>query len=589
MPQRLLLTKNAQFFTQKPNINLDSALSELVTAATANRVPNANSLISLTREARVIPETNISYRLTVDVYPSIRDVYFWDNEDISDLIYAYFIIIEMHNFIGLFRKSCSDISRCLDRYFENVTPESLTATFDDSVVDFQKISLRNMTISDRALRARSYEAADLKGLLSSHAAGRSIPYFFKIRQGSKIRTISANSARIVEAANRVGIEEIALWVKQQIDLLANPSRDKDFLKSFAKQVALRDVIARTEPCALLIESNALSDRLEEENLEIYRKARNTNILLKLSSRSRDLLIQSLEKVYEIDTNKRITHHENTSKIRVNDKSITLSSKLLNRFWLVTADGSEISLQNFIIRHNLFSVCFADPRFMYFMGRCFEDSAGIAEVDSLLNLLQPIPELINVTSEKGQINPRSRDFDLNSMFKAIELHHANDDYVFCDDFGNEWADHITFNRQEPSICFIHSKFGDLSTSASNLHDVVGQGIKNLGSMYFTNHTFQRKLAGKLNTNYLSSLIPRVRKSIPGAIDLYTEALLKEYRLNRKCILACSFISKQQITNEFRTMAQGSRVRGNVIQLFWILSSFAHAAKENNIEPIIYCRS
>lgn len=160
--------------------------------------------------------------------------------------------------------------------------------------------------------------------------------------------------------------------------------------------------------------------------------------------------------------------------------------------------------------------------------------------------------------------------------------------FCDDLGNEWADHITFNRQDQSICFIHSKHGDVSTSASNLHEVVGQGIKNLGSMYFTNEHLQRKHTAKFVINYENTQIPRIRKAIAGSFDSYTKSLLREYRLVRKCILACSFLSKQQVAQEFQTMAQGTRVRGHVIQLFWILSSFAHAAKENNVEPIIYCQ-
>ena len=63
-----------------------------------------------------------------------------------------------------------------------------------------------------------------------------------------------------------------------------------------------------------------------------------------------------------------------------------------------------------------------------------------------------------------------------MFGFVENICTNQNYIFCDDLGDEWADHITFNLTDLSISFIHSKHGDISTSASNLHDVVGQGIK-----------------------------------------------------------------------------------------------------------------
>ncbi len=177
-----------------------------------------------------------------------------------------------------------------------------------------------------------------------------------------------------------------------------------------------------------------------------------------------------------------------------------------------------------------------------------------------------------------------------MFGFVEAIHADDDYIFCDDLGDEWADHITLNLSDSSISFIHSKQGEVSTSASNLHDVVGQGIKNLGNMYFSKAEIVLKIAS-LDSQYKSgsgvqTQINRIRKSTPnfnGDIDL----LLKNHKLHRKCILSCSFLSKNQIENEFNKLKRGERVRGNIVQLLWILSSFSHAAKEANVIPIIYC--
>ena len=221
MPDRLLLTRNAQFFTPKVNVNLNEVLAELADAASTNVVPQRQFLLNESRVPRTIPQSDSTYTLTVRVFPTTREVYFWEGGDIEDQIYAYIIAIEVDGFIALFRKSCADISAVLDKYLNPVQSDVLTGTFADSQVDFQKISIRNMTISDRALRARSYEATDLKGLLSSHAAGRSIPYFLKIRQGNRIRTISANCARIVESADRARIDDLAVWVKQRIAAYAS--------------------------------------------------------------------------------------------------------------------------------------------------------------------------------------------------------------------------------------------------------------------------------------------------------------------------------------------------------------------------------
>ncbi len=588
MPDRLLLTRNAQFFTVKADVDLDQALGDIADAASANMLPGSDFLVDEARITRAIPHSDLTYTLTARVFPTTREVYFWDGGDIEDQVYAYLIVIELQGFVALFRKSCADISTALDDHLEPVQSDLLTATFADSEVDFQKISIRNMTISDRAVRARSYEAADLKGLLSSHAAGRSIPYFLKIRHGSRIRTISANSARIVESADRARVDDLATWVQQQISLLAHPNVDKEFLQSFARQVALRDVLSGTRPSAILIESGAIFDAITNGGIAIHRKTNRTGRLAPLTNKGRDLLFQALEKVYEIDDEKKIVGHEDTTKVRVNEKSITFSSKPLKRIWLDDG-GKQISLQKYIIKHGLFSVCFADPQFMYFMGRCFKDAAGVAEVGTLLNILQPIAHLGTASSEKGTWATTSTSFETTSVFGVVEAQHAGDDFIFCDDLGTEWADHITLKKSDPCICFIHSKHGNnVTTSASKLHDVVGQGIKNLGNMYFTVEGFAKKHADKFATNYLDSQIARVRRAPSDQVSVYTKALLADYRLLRKCILACSFISKQQVTQQFQAIASGQPTPGHVVQLFWILSSFAHAAKEYNVVPVVYCQ-
>ena len=156
-------------------------------------------------------------------------------------MYAFIILIEYQNYLAIFKKSCANISELLKEHFTLVDSRDLTSTFGDNDVEFQKIALRNMTISDRAMRARSYEAADLKGLLSTHSAGRSIPFYLKLRQGAVTKTISG-TGRLVESSQRKSLDEIAVWVREQVELIENPSNDNNFLDSFAKKVELSDVL-----------------------------------------------------------------------------------------------------------------------------------------------------------------------------------------------------------------------------------------------------------------------------------------------------------------------------------------------------------
>lgn len=550
MPERLELTKNAQFYIPNNPID-DSIVNEILEAAVGNMDTEGDFVVESFRAEKNIEESDLNYRYSIRVFPSTRPVYFI-NEPLEDKIYAFIILI------------------------------------DDNSVEFQKIALRNMTISDRAMRARSYEAADLKGLLSTHSAGRSIPYYMKLRQGSITKTISG-TGRLVESSQRKALDEIALWVKEQIKLIENPSGDNKFLDSFAEKIELRAVLDICEPTAILVEATPLYERIESDGLTLkYMTTRGNRIVI--SSRVKNLLFLALEKVYELDSECKVRGRESCSRLRRNEKSLTLTSKILTKF-RVFENGQEVTLQKYIIKNGYYSVTFSDPKYMYFMGSCFKDSSGISEINSILEILHPKNEILRVTSEKGKFSDTSTEFDKDSMFSAVEDLHQDDDYIFCDDLGIEWADHIALNRAESNISFIHSKHGSESTSASNLHDVVGQGIKNLGSMYFTKEQMIEKINGKFlntyNNNGCNTNISRIRKGDPATIDNYLDGLLKDYKLHRKCILSCSFLSKSAVAAEFQKIQRGEPVSGHVTQLLWIISSFAHAVKDMNAIPIIYC--
>ncbi|SMG53309.1 hypothetical protein [Cedecea sp. NFIX57] len=363
---------------------------------------------------------------------------------------------------------------------------------------FQKISTRTITNSDKAIRNRSAESADLNGSFSTHAAGRSIPYYLKLRQGAIIKTISG-SGRLVEASQGVNFDEIATWSYNQLCLIRQGGGVKDFLDYFAKQKELSEVLSCTVPNAFLIESTSLYEKLQSEDAKLkYKLPDGTEGIL--NGKQVNRLLRKLERVYEIKPDLTISAPLGKAKIRINNKTLTIDSTILKKI-KVSYNAKDITLQSFIFKNGLYSITFADPRYMYFMGNCFENSSGISEINNILEMLVPKANIQNVSSEKGILLGGMTQFSNGSMFDVVENIHSGDDYIFCDDLGNEWADHITFNKSESCICFIHSKHGDKSTSASKLHDVVGQGIKNLGYMYFNTSDFTDKIRSKLRKNYI----------------------------------------------------------------------------------------
>lgn len=586
MPERLRLTKNAQFYRVNEPVG-DELVRSILDTAADNISPDSEFVIDKFRQERNVEGQNLDFVYSARVFPSSRPVYFLD-DDFEDKVYAFILIIEIGDYLAVLKKSCASIFDLMDENFTLVGSKEFSSSFSDDDVEFQRLALRNMTVSDRAMRSRSYEAADLKGLLSTHSAGRSIPYYFKLRQGAKTRSISG-TGRVVESSSREAIDSIGLWASEQIDLIESPS-NTNFLDAFASKVELNEVLTNCSPNAILIESSSLFDRLKKDGVEVKYKTKKGKVI-RISNRIYNNLESALEKVYEIDSDLNVIDVNDGSRVRINKKSLTLNSKYLAKF-RVSENGKLITLQKYVVKHGFYSVTFDDPKYMYFMGACFEDASGVSEIDNILEILQPIEVMPTVKSEKGIFTVESENFTVDSMFYAIEKIHAEDDYIFCDDLGDEWADHVTFNKNNSNICFIHSKHGDPSTSASNLHDVVGQGIKNLGNMYFDANTMLSKLDKTFKKNYKSgkgiqTKISRIRKGDIDEFQGYLENLLKDYKLNRSCVLCCSFLSLSGVTENFKKIKEGRPVRGNIVQLLWIISSFAHAVKDMNARPVIYC--
>ncbi|EHC1928220.1 hypothetical protein JT628_004778, partial [Escherichia coli] len=207
------------------------------------------------------------------------------------------------------------ISEKIEKNFDLITNTMIAETFNDSDVSFQRISLRNMTVSDKAIRQRSYEAPDLKGTFSTHAAGRSIPLFLKFRQGSTVRTISG-TGRLVESSNRINFDNLALWVYNQLSLIKDGGGEKDFLDAFAKQKKLHEVLEHSKPNAILIESSSLYDQLIEDDIKI-RYENKKGIEVELKTKELERLIKHLERVYPIDSEGKITTKFGRAFIRIN--------------------------------------------------------------------------------------------------------------------------------------------------------------------------------------------------------------------------------------------------------------------------------
>ena len=581
------LKRNAQFY-KKNEVLEEDAIRSILIAAESNA---SDDLISdIFREDRVFEE--ISFKLSLKAFPTDRKVFFLAGGDYFDTVYAYILILEFDDYLVVLKKSCGNIEPVIKKYTEVIDYNEISSLFNDEEDEFQRLSLRNMTVSDRAIRNKSFEAANLNGLISTHSAGRSIPHTLRIKNGTEVNNITTTTGRINQQSERSNLNYILKWCLKIIDQI-NAGGTSAFLSNFARPIQLKKVLETSIPISLLIEVGALSDSISTEGVELKLKTKKGD-LVDLTPHAKNRFFSDLEIIYNIlfnDPTYFISNTNSKGTLKINEKSLTFDHFNLKRLRVIE-NGKDSTLQSYIIKKKFYSICFDNPIYMYFMGQCFEDVSGVSEIDSILDILKVKSEMDSSESEKGEFGSGQTHFSGNSVFDIVETIHSEDDYIFCDDLGIEWADHITFNIDDGYINFIHSKFGETSSGASKLHDVVGQGIKNIGHMYFTKKTFLDKIDNKFKDYYriegIQTDIWRIRKGNIDDFENHCNAMLGNYRLVRRCILACSFLSKYMIEVEFNKIKNGQKVSGHIIQLLWIISSFIHATKEANIIPEIYCK-
>lgn len=307
MPDRLELTKNVLFFKSNVSPN-DIVIHEILKLATDNKEDNTQFIIDKFRTKKQT-QTNIDYTLSIKVFSTVRPVHFLDDDNYEDRIYAYIILMEIDDYLVLLSKSCSTYLQFVKDSFQLIDVSELSKLVGKNA-DFQKISLRNMTVSEKAIRNRSFEASDLEGSFSSHSAGRSVPSYFKVREQGQTKSISA-SGRFVESSSRQSVESIVEWAHSQIQLIKN-AKENEFLQIFAKKVLLNDVLSSCNPAALLIDVSAIEERIEDGIISLkYERKRKEKIngktkrvkkVIDVPNVISDKLFLRLGAVYEIDSN-----------------------------------------------------------------------------------------------------------------------------------------------------------------------------------------------------------------------------------------------------------------------------------------------
>lgn len=588
----IILNENAYFYKRNENTPISrNKINSIFRAASVGKI--GNYLFNRIKETITIGSKVVSYSLCVFKFsktPAFISSYI---ESWVEIKLAYLLIVEIDDYVVMSKKNISGINSML----ELLTPidyEILSSLFVDDETSFEQFSLQNMNISDKSVRSKSISSEDLKGNFSPLGAGSYILKNMRVKTQNEKITLALNTSRINKFGLKNGIPEFISWADRVKNKIVTHDVRETFLSIFAEPQDFEKVRDSLTPIAILLDTNQIIQDVDDEVIErviveFEGAQREINIVGILSKFSRLLQVSTIS-----DGNKVCFKIENKVAndfyLKLNAKSITLTSKKLKAVKFITSDNDEVSILDYINQRNDFITNFEDLEFVYTKRKLFKDSKLLGNIQSFLKIFKTFPALENTTSEKGEITNASTSFGVNSVFQFVEDEFQEEfDYFICDDIGREWADHIGINDNK--ISFFHSKSRNSVFSASDFQDVVGQAQKNFGNLTPTNGQLARKEEIWQTIYRGDTQIVKLRKgdNVSNAVVKWKETL-QNPNLKREVNLVVDFISKRELEDRLIRLRNGEsfQEKNEIIQILWFISSFISSSQELGVESYICCK-
>ena len=537
--------------------------------------------------------------------------------------YGYCTIVKYKEYILINSKFCSLNKEVIKIIGTELPFEEFTKYFTKDTAEFEKITLSNSSIMS-GIRSRIIEGQKLQENFRPIYSSKHVLKAFRVLQDGVVFSQSPSTSKLNYRNGKLKVEEYINWCKTIIDSI-NTNNSSKYFDNFAKPVDISKM-KELVPTIIFIDLNFLKDyedlrfitRQEQVEIESCFIFKYYNGLFNLQNLSNDKYIidynypyvlssrinlklnknnsSSLQKI-KYTTNNRIEDAFKTSKnkqlkINKNKKTITYHIEDIDVFYKYKDDDKEITLKELI--ENNSTILFDNSQFFYYKKTLFQDSK--LQDSGFLRYFHAENNMINAKSEKGIFNQNSVNFSDDSIFDILEKRLRGLEYtdIICDDLGNERADYIAFD--ENRLGFFHAKYKQVDSdrgkkSASALHDVVSQALKNL--VFLDNieninleQTYQHKWLEKYKNNNIQTQINRIRESANSSNSIVERIKETNRQINvqKYMVLVVNFISKSEISDYIQNQSTNTQIQ----QIVWLLSSFISTCQEMNIIPQIICK-
>ncbi|MNK04813.1 hypothetical protein D3C87_226860 [compost metagenome] len=594
--KNILINENAYFYQKTNNIPLSTGKIISVFREVSS-VKLGRYLLNEVKIDYNSGGQNIIYSICVFRYstpPTFIEKYISGWEEVK---IAYLLIVEYDDFVVISRKNISKIQDFL-KVFKPLSYDVLSTLFVDDDTSFEKFSLKNLNVSDKAVREKSMEALDLKQNFSALGASSYILNSLRVKNNDEKTSMILNSSRINKFGKKNNIEAFCDWSKQIVYKIKSHVVESTFLSIFAEPQDYEQMRVTLVPISVLFNFGDIYNDFEAGRItRVFIRIVSGNEILE---RTIDpfLVFTRVERLNNVGSYNGHFLIENPFvddfELKLNEQTITLRSAKLRKILILKDNGTEISLIDYLNSHNAFIVNFENIDLVYSNRKLFRDSKLLGNTDNFLKMFTPYAALQNVTQEKGAFTPTSTAFELGSEFRFVEdTFGVDQDFLICDDLGREWTDHIGI--RDNKVVFYHSKYNTSNASASAFQDIVGQAQKNLGNLSAQEYRLQAK-KDFWGTDYVSSTgvqtkIARLRKgtTVDDAIKQFTEAV-NNPNFKKDVVLVINFISKASLTLWLQNLKYGVDFteKNEAIQILWFISSLISSCYEAGAGITVCCK-
>lgn len=583
----LNLSKNVQFYRLRKALSSKS-VNDAFKDASTDRIGNY-----LFKEVRKSHSTVSGNKVVYSVasYKIEAEPSFLVGTAIKESKYAYLLLIECDDALAVLKKYVDSPEKYFTGFIGEFDYDKFCHFYGNKNPEYERVTMKNMSISDAVIRSRSLEAKSLNGILSSNSSGRSIPSNFRIKSGQDSYTLTPSTSRVSHRDKKSDLDGLIDWVVATKEEIKSTNNESEFLSNFATPICLKDIMDKSHKVvAILLDLSEIENKVNSGVAELHKSNGEQFTSQEINSffnhiRSPILVDGDTLKTKGVALSGKITYSKNL---------ITVRNKLLDGISVVESGVASYTIGSFINKNKPFSAVFDSPSYSYYSKSCFEDKHLLNNIKSILNIFDDSYDFSTVESEKEKPHPSALSrFPDTSLFRKVEDNYCqNHNVIICDDMNDEWADHIAIDSigTPPSISFIHSKFTKKDTyGASAFHDVVAQALKNIGRTQAEITLFKNKYDNEWHKKYESTNIDRVNNSQDWSdIEKALEVVYQNPNSIKKIVLATPFLKKSKLQGELDKLAQGHKCKPHYVQLIWLINTFISSCKDFGVQAHILCK-